>query len=202
MEALTRLTYELRENRRRILDGWQIADETALLAGVRDGTLPEHPAYEAWLGACILTEAHAHARAQLAARLAGKPAEVTAPESGAVLHAALAEALGREFAGQLARPPSLHQDALVFALPNGPELTVRYLAADAYSLCWQHDGQDCGIDTAPLHRDLATFPNHLHDAAGTVRADPLSDPASTPAENVARVLRALLADPALAEPGA
>lgn len=202
MEGLTRLVYELRENRRRILDGWQVADEAALLAGVLDGTLPEHPAFDAWLGARVLGEAQADARARLAAGLATHDTAAAPVAGNAELHATLAETLGSDFASRLAHPPVLHQDAVVFALDNGTALTVRYAAADAYSLRWQHAGCDCGIDTAALHRELATFPNHLHDAAGRLRADPLTDPAAAPADNVARVLRALLADPALTEPAA
>lgn len=113
------------------------------------------------------------------------------------LHPDIAEAIGRDFADRLARPPALHQDAVAFALNNGVELTVRYLGPAAYSLRWQHAGRDCGIDTAPLHHGLASFPNHLHDAGGAVRADPLTDPAAPPPDNVARVVRALLDDPAL-----
>lgn len=206
IDRISRLVYELRVNRKHILDSWQVRDEEQLLIGMLGGTVPEHPGYEAWLGARALGDAHEQARELLAASLAQAQfgaAEAAAPparaaEAGAhALHPALADAIARDFAADLVRPPTLHQDAVVFALSNGIDLTVRYRDATAYSLRWIRNGRECGIDTAPLHHKLATFPNHLHDATGTLRADPLTDPAAAPIDNVARVLRALLDDPAL-----
>lgn len=211
IDRISRLVYELRVNRKHILDSWQVRDEEQLLVGMLGGTVPEHPGYEAWLGARALGDAHQQARELLAASLAQAqfgaaappPAKAAAPpvraaDAGAPnLHPALAEAIARDFTADLVRPPTLHQDAVVFALANGIDLIVRYRDATAYSLRWIRAGRECGIDTAPLHDKLATFPNHLHDASGTLRADPLTDPAAHPVDNVARVLRALLDDPAL-----
>lgn len=112
------------------------------------------------------------------------------------LHPALCDALTTRFASRLAAAPRLHLDALVLTLDNGVALTIRYAADDAYSLCWTHDGRHFGIDTAPLHRGLATFPNHYHDGDGRLLADPHTDPANPPAENVSRLIEALLALPA------
>ena len=85
-------------------------------------------------------------------------------------------------------------------LDNGVVLTVRYAAADAYSLRWQGNaGVELGIDTAPTHPDLATRPNHLHLADGRVVADPLTRPDACPAANLAAVVEALLRDPQLTE---
>jgi hypothetical protein len=113
------------------------------------------------------------------------------------LHLELAELIEQEFCDQLAQALERKQDALIVRLANGITLTVRYAAADAYSLRWARDGIEAGIDTAPLHRRLATFPNHLHDAEGRIAADPLTDPAREAADNLRRVITALLADPTL-----
>lgn len=118
------------------------------------------------------------------------------------LHPPLAAAIADGFAASLATPPQLTQDALVLQLTNGVTLTVRYAAADAYSLRWQlgtgETTAELGIDTAPCHPELATRPNHLHLADGRVVADPLTRTDAAPADNVAAVLRAILQDPLLA----
>ncbi|NMF99495.1 hypothetical protein GPA27_19125 [Aromatoleum toluolicum] len=113
------------------------------------------------------------------------------------LHIELADRIDRTFGARLPQPVEHKQDALVVHLGNGVTLTVRYAANDAYSLRWNFGDAELGIDTAPLHRELATFPNHLHDIDGQVRPDPLTHPDDTPVANVSRVIEALLADPSL-----
>lgn len=89
------------------------------------------------------------------------------------------------------------QDILIIHLRNGVTLEVRYAAADAYSLRWRYGDAESGIDTAPLHRGLATFPNHLHDAAGRIVADPVTHHGASPEDNLHRLIRALLDEPML-----
>lgn len=114
------------------------------------------------------------------------------------LHPELLAGITHEFAGRLAAPPQLTQDALIVSLPNGATLTVRYAAQDAYSLRWQlGNGDELGIDTAPTHPTLATRPNHLHLADGRVVADPLTRPDATPLANVVAVIGAIQDDPLL-----
>lgn len=113
------------------------------------------------------------------------------------IHLALAEMVEREFGARLEAPVEPRQDALIVRLANGVTLTVRYAAADAYSLRWSWADGEAGIDTAPVHRDLATFPRHLHTVDGRVVADPLTRPDASPQDNLARVIRAVLDDPRL-----
>lgn len=115
------------------------------------------------------------------------------------LHLELGAAIETAFASALESPVEQKQDAMIVRLNNGLTLTVRYAAPDAYSMRWTHgDGNvEIGIDTAPLHRALATFPNHLHTADGGVTADPLTRPDASPEDNVRRLVRALIDDPAL-----
>lgn len=113
------------------------------------------------------------------------------------LHLALADMIGREFGERLATSVEPRQDALIVRLVNGVTVTVRYAAADAYSLRWSWADGEAGIDTAPVHRDLATFPRHLHTPDGRVVADPLTRTDAAPEDNLARVLRAVLDDPRL-----
>lgn len=65
LEQLSRLMYELRENRDAILKSYGVADEIALLEGIYTGNLPEHPAYEHYLGARILHDTRETVRALL-----------------------------------------------------------------------------------------------------------------------------------------
>ena len=114
------------------------------------------------------------------------------------IHLQLAAMVDEAFARELAAPLEQRQDALVLALRNGVRLTVHYAARDAYSLRWQFEGGEACIDTAPLHRDLATFPHHYHAPDGQLRADPVTSPEHLPEENLRRLLRALVEDPGLA----
>lgn len=113
------------------------------------------------------------------------------------LHLELGAAIERDFADALAAAPEQKQDVLIVQLRNGVTLDIRYAAPDAYSLRWTHEGREAGIDTAPQHRELATFPNHLHDSSGHAHPDPLTRIDATPEANVSALIRALLDDPAL-----
>lgn len=115
------------------------------------------------------------------------------------LHLELGAAVEAAFAHALASPPEQKLDALLVRLKNGVTLTVRYAAPDAYSLRWARGEADaeCGIDTAPLHRGLATFPNHFHHADGRIAADPVTQTGAPPQDNLHKLIRALLDDPML-----
>ena len=117
------------------------------------------------------------------------------------LHPELLAAVERRFADRLAAPPRLTQDALNLSLANGAVLSVRYAAPDAYSLRWRvgpaADAAELGIDTAPTHPQLATFPRHLHLADGSVVADPLTRLDASAEDNLAAVIEAILSDPQL-----
>lgn len=113
------------------------------------------------------------------------------------LHLELGALVEADFGTDLESPPEQKQDALIIRLKNNVTLNVRYAAPDAYSLRWTHGDAESGIDTAPLHRGLATFPNHFHDASGHIRADPVTRPDASPEDNLRRLIRALLDDPVL-----
>ena len=66
LEQLSRLIYELRENRQAILRSYGADDEIALLEQIYTGVVGEHPAYDHYLGARILAETRETVRAMLA----------------------------------------------------------------------------------------------------------------------------------------
>jgi hypothetical protein len=72
MEELSRLMYELRENRARLLAQYEVSDESALLERIRGGGITEHPAYEHYLGARVLHESHDAVRNELRDMLAAR----------------------------------------------------------------------------------------------------------------------------------
>lgn len=66
LERLSRLIYELRESHKRILASYGVADEIALLEQIYTGKLAEHPAYEHYLSARVLSETRETVRAMVA----------------------------------------------------------------------------------------------------------------------------------------
>lgn len=113
------------------------------------------------------------------------------------LNLELGSAIETAFGDDLECPVEQKQDALIIRLKNGVTLEARYAAPDAYSLRWAYGDVESTIDTAPLHHGLATFPNHFHDAGGYIVADPITRPDALPADNLQRLIRALLDDPML-----
>ena len=113
------------------------------------------------------------------------------------IHLELGFTIERAFGDQLALPIEQKQDALIVRLKNGVTLNVRYAASDAYSLRWTYGDAESGIDTAPLHRELATFPNHFHEADGRIVADPITHHDASPTDNLQSLIRALIDDPML-----
>ncbi|HEY6896155.1 MAG TPA: hypothetical protein VI279_02755 [Rhodocyclaceae bacterium] len=114
-----------------------------------------------------------------------------------MLHLTIKEAVEGRYGDALAAAAELSQDALLLSLKNGVVIELRFAAADEYAIAWRYGDAELRIDTAPLHRELASFPNHLHDAAGELRADPLTKPGAEPWDNLCAVLDALLVDPLL-----
>ena len=112
-------------------------------------------------------------------------------------HLELGAIIDEAFGDDLDSPVEQTQDAMIVRLKNGVTLDVRYAAPDAYSLRWVYGDAESGIDTAPLHQGLASFPNHLHDAGGRVVADPITRLDASPEDNLQRLIRALLDNPML-----
>ena len=65
IEQLSRLAYELRENRHAILKQHDAENEAALLQQIQAGNVTEHPAYEHYLAARILADTREEVRTTL-----------------------------------------------------------------------------------------------------------------------------------------
>jgi hypothetical protein len=70
IDALSRVLYDLREDRKLILARYGAADEATLLAMIADGKVEEHPAYDHYLGAKTLAHTREVIREQLRELLA------------------------------------------------------------------------------------------------------------------------------------
>lgn len=70
IDALSRVLYDLREDRKLILAQYGADDEENLLALIESGDVEEHPAYEHYLGAKTLAHTREIIREQLRELLA------------------------------------------------------------------------------------------------------------------------------------
>jgi hypothetical protein len=69
-EAMSALAYSLRCDRKAVLERHGFTDAGQLLSAIRNGSVPEHPAYEDYLAASALLAAHEAARESLRILLA------------------------------------------------------------------------------------------------------------------------------------
>lgn len=76
LEQLSRLAFDLREQRKQLLQRHGADSEQALLQLVSDGAIPEQPAYQDYLTARVLAETREGVRDQIKALLAGQPLTV------------------------------------------------------------------------------------------------------------------------------
>jgi hypothetical protein len=114
-----------------------------------------------------------------------------------ILHLQLKAQIEKHFSAYLNREIVMKQDALQFSLTNGVDVEIRYFDPCEYSVRWVWGEAGLRIDTAPLHHDLKTTPNHLHDMDGQVVNDPLTVHGAEPWSNVCAVLNAVIKNPAL-----
>ena len=192
IEQASKLMFELRESRQKLLAQHGVEEEAALLEQIRSGALPEHPGYQHYLSARILGDLREAVRAELAGLVA--PASgAAATEPPPPLHADLKERIEGHYGDRLDGEPRLMQDALIATFDTGLAVELRFASRDEYALHWVWGEAELGIDTAP-----GATPSHLHDEEGKVRADPLTRPGDEPWNNVQALLDALLRDPLLA----
>jgi len=56
----------------------------------------------------------------------------------------------------------LHADRIRLTLVDGSWIEVRYPVEDKFSFHWQRGEKIYRIDMAPHHREISTFPRHIH----------------------------------------
>lgn len=191
LDGLSRLAFQAREARAGLLRFHGVEDESGLRARILDGRLAEHPAWEHYVGARVLTVTRESARAAMAK---------LGRSDDALPHLRIRDALEAGFAARLAAPVEVRLDALEVMLQCGVRLAMRFASADEYVIEW-HDGDDscrAMIDTAPCHPGLAGAPSHLHRADGRVVADTVTHAGADPVENACAIVTMLVANPRFA----
>lgn len=113
------------------------------------------------------------------------------------LPAKLADRAVDRYGERLSGAPRVTHDAVMLELDTGAIVQARFASAEEYSIRWRFGEAEFRIDTAPLHKELSTFPNHLHGPDGAARADTLTVPGREPWENLRAVLDAVLTQPTL-----
>ena len=111
------------------------------------------------------------------------------------LHTMISEQIITDFGERLADLPVQNQDAIEIRFDTGMVLQIRYPNLDEYSLRWTYRERTLGIDTAPVHTELETFPNHLHDGEGRIRSDRLTRPGQPAWDNLHPFITTILGDP-------
>lgn len=189
--------YVLREARKAVLEQYQVEDEIALLEKIKGGQLEEHPAYAHYLSARIMEQMRQHVRGDMLAQLGGG-----ADAAQTSVHLLLKGQLEVQYADRLAEPVRLAPDALMLSFDNGLMMEVRYYSAEEYLFNWHWGEASLRIDTAPVHPECTTFPQHLHGADGMILADPVTVPGADCWTNFSNLLDVLLANPLLELPNA
>lgn len=70
IEVISRLRFELRENHAALLKKYAVETTEALKQKIENGEIPEHPAYEDYLGACLTSQTQEILREELKIYLA------------------------------------------------------------------------------------------------------------------------------------
>lgn len=187
-------SYRLRESRKEILKSYQVGCEADLLQKIRNGELPQHPAYEHYLSALILEQSRLQIRAELLAHLsAGDSDEAPAISQ----HLMLKEHIESAYAERLTEPVRLAQDALLLSFDSGLMMEVRYFSTEEYSISWSWGEAELRIDTAPTHAENTSSSHHLHSADALVLADGITQPGRDCWPNFSALLNTLLQNPLL-----
>jgi len=111
------------------------------------------------------------------------------------LHSELIDNIINHYGEQLVDTPQQSYDAVILSFANDLAVEIRFASEDEYSFKWSSAEKEFRIDTAPLHPELSTFPNHLHLSNGKMLADPFTTPGTAPWENVKAVLDKILENP-------
>jgi len=83
----------------------------------------------------------------------------------------------------------LHADRVRLILIDGSWIEVRYPVEDKFSFHWQRSNKIYRIDTAPHHKDIRTFPRHIHfGSEDNVIEDYVLEENVSPEENFKRFM--------------
>ncbi len=107
------------------------------------------------------------------------------------IHERLVDVLNGELSSHLEGEPEFLYDGIKANLKTGVKLQIIYPATDEYLFSWEKDGVTCRIDTAPLHKELKTSPNHFH-SGDEIKNDELTSLKKSPEDNLKSVVEFIL----------
>jgi len=172
---VSRRMFDLRERRKRLLEDTGCGDADEILAAVRDGSLPEHPGYDAWLAVRLIgdRERALHDTLQWRCLVANGGKRLPPPRSGlAALAYTIRPMLPAVFAGGM----RLHPDGISFSGESGIQVLARALTPQAWSFEWHWAGDAWRLDTAPVAHSGVDSVVHVHRPDGLVVGSPISLP--------------------------
>jgi hypothetical protein len=84
----------------------------------------------------------------------------------------------------------LYVDRIRLTLVDGPWIEIRYPVEGKFSFHLQKGSKIYRIDTAPHHREIKTFPRHIHlGSEDNVVEDYVLDEKAQPEENLRKFMR-------------
>ncbi len=86
-------------------------------------------------------------------------------------------------------PAEVKSDGLLLQFKDGSQLELRYPSKKEYSFNFLRGEKLFIIDTAPIHNELETYPNHIHDFDGKLIKDGITDINNEPVKNIENFLR-------------
>ncbi|MHB1545785.1 MAG: toxin-antitoxin system TumE family protein [bacterium] len=102
----------------------------------------------------------------------------------------LAGDINHNFGNILKSPAEIKSDGLLLQFKDGSQLELHYPDKKEYSFNFLKGGKKLFIiDTAPVHNELETFPNHIHNFEGKLTKDEITNINNEPVENIKNFLR-------------
>lgn len=101
----------------------------------------------------------------------------------------VAQCAEEHFSEILSETPIIFSDKVRLVFVDGSYMDIRYPVDSKYSFHWQREDEIIRIDTAPYHRQLSTYPRHMHNGKeDVVIEDSVTRIDNTIEENVKCVL--------------
>ena len=100
----------------------------------------------------------------------------------------LADDINSKFSNVLKSPAKVKSDGLLLQFNDGSRLELHYPNKKEYSFNFLMDDKLFIIDTAPVHNELETFPNHIHNFDGKLMKDEITNAGNEPLKNIENFL--------------
>ena len=102
---------------------------------------------------------------------------------------AIARCAEDHFSDIIREAPFIYSDKVRLIFIDGSFMDIRYPVDSKYSFHWQLEDEIVRIDTAPHHRNVSTYPRHMHiGKEENVVDDSITRVGNTIEENVMSVL--------------